>query len=355
MTDSRRGPLRINKEGLEYVRRDPTFAVPDKDDVPCGWTPETLDAEWRWTLSDAQIEQLLEASAGVDIEDPELVAALHQRSVALRTLDEALDGLRHNLLRGRGFEVVRGLPAGEIGEAHATAAMLVLSSRLGALRPQNAAGDLVGHVRNTGAVASDPNVRLYQTDERQTFHTDSTDVVGLLALSTAIEGGDSLVVSAETVYHAVAETAPQLLEELFGEIATDRRGETPAGEDPWFTIPVFTWYDDALTVMYQRQYIESASRFDRAPQLTKAQTLALDALDDACNDPNLHAKMTLEVGDMQFVHNHSILHDRTGFVDDPDAPRHLIRTWMTAPGDRALHPVFVERFGSVTPGDRGGI
>ncbi len=332
-----------------------SFPIPSKDEVADGWTPDTLDEGWRWTLSDAQIEELVGASEGLDIQDLGIVAALHERTFALPKLDAVLDRLRHNLLRGRGFEVISGLPVDDIGDGHATAAMLVLSSRLGALRRQNAAGDLVGHVRNTGAVSSDPNVRLYQTDERQTFHTDSTDVVGLLALSTAAEGGDSLVVRAEAVYHAVAERAPDVVDELFAEIATDRRGETPPGQDPWFTIPVFTWHDDALTVMYQRQYIESTARFDDAPALTDAQVAALDAFDDACNDPTLHATMRLEVGDMQFVHNHSILHDRTGFIDNPERPRHLIRTWMSAPQDRALHPVFAQRFGSVTRGDRGGI
>ena len=109
-----------------------------------------------------------------------------------------LTRLRDQLLDGRGFEVIRGLPVADIGDEHAQAAMVVLSAHVGGFRPQNSAGDLVGHVRNTGAAANDPNVRLYQTNERQTFHTDSTDVVCLLALSTAVEGGESLVVNART-------------------------------------------------------------------------------------------------------------------------------------------------------------
>ena len=42
-------------------------------------------------------------------------------------------------------------------------------------------------------------------------------------------------------------------------------------------------------------------------------------------------------------------------VDDPAAPRHLLRLWLSLPGDRQLPPVFASRYGSITVGDRGGI
>ena len=67
--------------------------------------------------------------------------------------------------------------------------------------------------------------------------------------------------------------------------------------------------------------------------------------------------MRLEPGDLQFVHNHVMLHDRTGFEDheDPGLRRHLLRLWLAAPGARELPPAFAARYGSLTVGDRGGI
>ena len=333
----------------------PPFAIPRPEQVDPGWTAATIGTGWQWQLTEHQIDELSTAGASVDIGDAASIAELHHNPPLLPSLTEQIRDLRRNLIDGRGLELIRGLPVAEIGTDVATGAMLTLSGHLGALRRQNAAGDLIGHVRNTGARSNDPAVRLYQTAERQTFHTDSTDVVGLLALSVAREGGDSLVVSAQAAYHAVASRHPELVDELFAAVATDRRGEVPPGADPWFNIPVFTWWSNALTVMYQRQYIDSASRFEGAPARSAAQVAALNAFDDACNDPALQARMTLEVGDMQFVHNHSVLHDRTGFVDDPERPRHLIRTWMSVPEDRPLHPIFAERFSTVTPGERGGV
>jgi hypothetical protein len=60
---------------------------------------------------------------------------------------------------------------------------------------------------------------------------------------------------------------------------------------------------------------------------------------------------------MQWVHNHTMLHDRTSYEDwpEPERKRHLLRLWLAAPGARPLPPVYAERFGKVDIGDRGGI
>ena len=118
-----------------------------------------------------------------------------------------------------------------------------------------------------------------------------------------------------------------------------------------------SWFDERLTVQYQRQYIDSAARFDAAPVPDQRQIEALDLFDEVVNEPGVSLEMNLERGDVQFVYNHSLLHDRTGFTDhaDPRRRRHLLRLWLALPDDRELPPVFAERYGSVTIGDRGGI
>jgi len=167
----------------------------------------------------------------------------------------------------------------------------------------------------------------------------------------------SLLVSAEAIYNRMRAERPDLLALLFDPIATDRRGEVPEGMAPFMSIPPFSFHEGKLTVFYQRQYIDSAQRFPEAFRLTPAHVEALDMFDALANDPELHISMQLEPGDMQFVYNHAMLHDRTGFVDwpDPAERRHLLRLWLSLPGDRALPPVFAERYGDLTVGQRGGI
>ena len=66
--------------------------------------------------------------------------------------------------------------------------------------------------------------------------------------------------------------------------------------------------------------------------------------------------MELRPGDVQLVHTHTILHDRTAFEDypEPERKRHLLRLWLAPRNARPLPDVYAERFGSITPGDRGG-
>jgi len=222
---------------------------------------------------------------------------------------------------------------------------------------QNAGGHLLGHVRDLGRSSMDPNARIYQTHERQTHHTDSCDVVGLLCLRTAKSGGLSSLVSSTTIFNEMRRRRPDLLSLLLDPIETDRRGEVPEGGKPYFPIPVFNWHKGLLSAIYQRQYIESARRFPRVPPLSQVQIEALDLFDELANDPKLNLTMELQPGDIQLVHNHTILHDRTAFEDfvEPDRKRHLLRLWVAPPNARPLPEVFAERFGSVTPGDRGGI
>lgn len=312
--------------------------------------------EWLTHFTPAEIAEL-EAAAEPLVRKEASLGDVTAADFPLPTLAGKLTALREELIRGRGFALLRGLPVERYSERKAATIFFGIGVHLGHARSQNAQGHVLGHVRNVGLSSTDPNVRIYQTRERQTFHTDSCDVVGLLCLQPAKSGGRSLLVSAETVFNEMRRRRPDLLQLLLQPIATDRRGEVPEGELPYLLIPVFSWYEERITPFYQRQYIESAQRFPDAPRLTPQHLEALDLFDELTNDPALHLSMMLERGDIQFVYNHAMLHDRTAFEDwpEPERRRHLLRLWLSIPGDRPLPPVFASRFGSVEIGNRGGI
>jgi hypothetical protein len=312
--------------------------------------------EWLQTLHGAELAEIEGASRAL-LERGADLAQLQATDFPLPTLASRLARLLDELLEGRGFVLLRGLPVSRWPRALSAAAFLGLGCHLGRMRPQNAAGHLLGHVRDVGLSASDPNVRIYQTHERQTFHTDSCDIVGLLCLQTARSGGLSALVSSTTLYNEMRRRRPDLAALLFEPLATDRRGEVPPGARPWFEIPVFNWFAGRLSTIYQRQYIDSAQRFAAAPRLTPAHIEALDLFDTLANDPTLMMTMALQPGDLQFVHNHVLLHDRTAFEDWPERERrrHLLRLWLAPPTARALPPVYAQRYGNVEPGRRGGI
>lgn len=304
-----------------------------------------------------QVIAELEAAAEAYIDSGRDIGEITSVDFNIPQFGKHLQRLKSKLLNGIGVEVIRGLPVSAYTQEMAACIFCGIGAHLGSARSQNAQGHILGHVRDTGLSSKDPNARIYQTAERQSFHTDSSDVVGLMCLNKAKSGGESLLVSALSIYNRYRQLRPDLLPLLFEPIATDRRGEVPEGAKPYMTIPVFSWYEGFLTVFYQRQYIDSAQRFSDAPRLTGKHVEALDLFDSLANDPELHFSMQLEPGDMQFVYNHSQLHDRTGFVDwpDPAKRRHLLRLWLSVAGDRPLPASFTQRYGCIEVGNRGGI
>jgi hypothetical protein len=353
----------------------PLCALPPEQAGPAAWYgPQWRDrTDWILPLDDADVAALeaalrswqaragaagaAGASGDVGTAGAALAAPLRAEDFPLPRLAPRLAALRRELLHGRGFVLLRGMPVARWSLRDVALAFIGLGAHLGAARSQNAAGHLLGHVRDVGLASTDPAVRIYQTRERQTFHTDSCDVVGLLCLREARRGGDSLLASSLTVFNEMRRGCPELAALLFQPLATDRRGEVPQGMKPYFEIPVFNWHEGQLTTIYQRQYIDSAQRFADAPRLTDLHVRALDRFDALAEDPAVHLRMRLAPGDVQFVHNHTMLHDRTAFEDhvDPAQRRHLLRLWLAVPGARPLPAVFAQRYGQVTVGDRGGI
>jgi hypothetical protein len=324
---------------------------------PSAWIGAKLTrqpATWIYTLSPAEIGEIEAAVAKVRGRD---LAGLARADFAFPILGPVLDGLRDEVLNGRGFVLLRGLPVEGRPIADSAAAYWGIGMHFGNPRSQNAMGHLLGHVTDLGLATADPNVRTYQTTERQHFHTDSCDIVGLLCLKTAQSGGLSSITSSMAIYNVMAERRPDLAARLFQPFATDRRGEVPVGEKPYFDIPVYNDHAGYLSAIYSGTYIRSGQRFADARRLTPEDQEALEMFDDLANDAELRLDMELRPGDMQFLHNHTCLHDRTAFVDwpEPERKRHLLRLWLAAPGARPLPEVFAPRYGSTTVGDRGGI
>ena len=286
-------------------------------------------------------------------------AAIDRANFALPQLGKHLTSVRDDvLLRGRGFIVIRGLPVERYSMAQAAAAFLGIGAYVGKPVSQNGKGHILGHVKDLGRSVDDPTARIYQTTHKQTFHTDSVDVVGLLCLKTARSGGLSRIVSSLFLYNEMFRRRPDLAAALFEPFYFDRRGEVAPGQNGWYATPIFHWYADRLSVIYgNRYYIQSAQRFPEVPRLTDKQIEALDLFDALANDPANYLDIEFKPGDIQLIHNHVILHDRTDYEDwpEPERKRHLLRLWLCPPNGRPLPPVFADRYRSTEIGNRGGI
>ncbi|MCP4227476.1 MAG: TauD/TfdA family dioxygenase, partial [Actinomycetia bacterium] len=224
---NRDGQATVNTGRPEGERDHGAATVAPRQAGPHVWTSDQIagaSEEWSWQLNDVEIEELLTASAALADGDPDL-SLFTAQEFPLPATGPRLEKLRSQLIAGRGFGVIQGWPIGDVSVRQSAAAFMGIGAHLGSARSQNAAGHLLGHIRDLGMDADDPAVRIYQTNARQTFHTDSSDAVALLCLETAESGGRSLIVSAATVYNEMLDQAPELAALLFEPVATDRRGE----------------------------------------------------------------------------------------------------------------------------------
>src|SRR5262249_49004059 len=144
------------------------------------------------------------------------------------------------VVHGRGFVLLRGVPVENRPIEHNAAMYWGIGTYFGSARSQNAKGHLLGHIYDLGgSSATDPNTRSYKTNERQHFHIDRCDVVALLCLRRARSGGLSAIVSSMTLHNEIARRRPDLLERLYLPMPVDRRGEVPEGKGRFYEAPVF--------------------------------------------------------------------------------------------------------------------
>ena len=318
------------------------------------WTGAELadDPDWAVSLSAGEVAELEEAvaatmRAGLPIE------RVTREDFPLPGLGPRVDGLLAEIVDGRGFVLIRGLPVETWSREQSVRAYWGIGCRLGEAVSQNAMGHLVGHVRDLRA-PDRPERRLYQTSRPLPFHSDSCDIVGLLCLSAGKAGGESLIASAAAVHNHLLDTDPEALAVLCGTFHCDRYGEIPAGKTASYPVSIFNRMGRYLTCCGMDPDIRSAQRLPEVPRLTAAQHAALDAMQAAAG--RLSLAMTLRPGDVQFVHNHTVLHARAAFEDhdEPERRRHLLRLWLSARQGRPLPGFLAERWGTIAVGARRG-
>ncbi|PKY06090.1 taurine catabolism dioxygenase TauD, TfdA family protein [Aspergillus campestris IBT 28561] len=347
-------PLDVFPDGLKttgqhaplYDHLVPFEKFPKKIEGPTVWDPEDYrNTPERWThrFSPEEIEELSVASDNF-LNNKIPLTGISKSNFPLPNLAGHLDQLRADLVDGKGFILFKGFPVEKWGNHKSAVAYMGLGTYLGYFVSQNSRGHVLGHVKDVG---DDPtqidSVRIYRTNARQFFHADDSDVVGLLCIARALEGGESDIASSHLVYNTLAAERPDVLKTLTDPIwYFDRKGETSTGQDEYIrTSVIYMERDDGnaakpprVYTKWDPYYVRSLTRFSDAgviPPLSAAQVEALEVLEATCNRLSLH--MILEVGDIQFLSNSHVLHARTAYTDHapPTPRRHLMRLWLATP------------------------
>jgi len=337
------------------MARSPFSVITTSD----AWIGERLQSDTGWILhlGEAALREIDDALQAVKRRG--LQPPFAKADFPLPTVSALLDQALHEIEQGRGFQLIRGIPRARYSDADCELLYWGLGLHFGRPVSQNARGHLLGYVRDEGRVIADPNARAYQTNQRMDFHTDMLpiDVLGLFCMRTAKCGGASKLTSALTVHNVLREERPDLLAVLYGDFHLDWRGEEPAGERPWFVLPMYSEQDGRVTTrICSLAYFESAVRFGEPHRLTPLQREALEAVQAIANRPALMLSMSFEEGDIQLINNHTMLHAREAYVDydEPERQRHLLRMWIAVDDARRrpLAPALHDRYRWV---EMGGI
>ena len=312
-------------------------------------------AEWTLRLTDghlAELDAALEHSSAVSDEVLDITAA----DFPLPTLAPLLHEFARELIDGRGFGRIGTIDVERLGPDDAARIYWGIGMHLGEPWPQNAKGHLLGDVRDQGKRPDDPTARGNEIGGAPlTFHSDGSDLVGLLCLDAGVSGGESLVANALFAHNELVRTDPDLAAELYGPLPYDFRGEQRPGATPFYFVPTFSRHLGAdrerLFIRYIRPFIEASQRHADAPRLTERQRAAMDAYDELITAPENRVEMLLQPGEMQFVNNYHVLHGRRGYVDDVEGGRvrWLKRLWLATdvlgPDDR---PERYQRVGAMS-------
>jgi hypothetical protein len=297
--------------------------------------------------------------------------------VWLPSLGELWDDIADELENGCGIVKLKGFPVDRYSEEDLRRLYFAIGTHIGTPVFQNRTGELMRLIRDEGAhvgrtygETKDEKGSTFLSSYARTltngglrFHTDRTDVVGLLCVRQALAGGVSKLASTPAIHNAILERRPDLLEVLFqdywrsrfGEEGTTKDGEGTTKETA-YPLPIFGLRDGKFTSHYSLTFIEAAQMAPNVPKLTDAQREAIEVLMATAEE--LCFEMTLEPGDLQLINSHVTYHGRTPFEDNAASgnDRMLMRLWLTMRNNRPLpkgHEILWQDIEAGQP--RGGI
>ena len=301
-------------------------------ETACEWrAAEMTDPSvWIERLSEAEIAEVDAALAHARARSDDFLQ-IGKADFPLPTLAPRLKGIERDLMHGRGFSVIRGLPRERYSNDDLCLAYWGIGAHLGRPWAQNKHGHVLGDVTDQGKTQDDPTARGNELGQiGLDFHCDGADLVGLLCLRNGVSGGQSAVCNSVALHNTLVRERPDLAAELYKPQPFDARGEQRPGTAGWYALPVFTELDGRLFTRLIRAYILASQRHADAPRLTDAAREALTWMQERAEGGEFSVVMDFQPGDMQFINNYHVLHGRAPYVDDRAAGqiRHLKRLWL---------------------------
>lgn len=304
------------------------------------WRGDMLSAgdSWIYRLSDAQIAEL-EALGTRFVEDDPDLRFVRKEAYPLVDCRAAVEEWGDDVDRGRGFVLVRGLRTHLYSDALSAAIYYILGLHMGEPIRQNEKGDLIDSIYATSEkMMDDPTAKSSKVRDHLVYHSDSSDIVALMCLRPAKEGGTSCLVSGAEIYNEILRRRPDLAPLLLERYHWDWRRQDARAPADTYTSPIIDLTDGVFSMYAGSLYILTAQDYAGVPRLSPGQIEVLELFDEIACEPGMAIEMDFRPGDIQWLSNYAALHARTLFRDHPEPQRrrHLLRLWLSRQGSRPV-------------------
>jgi alpha-ketoglutarate-dependent taurine dioxygenase len=249
--------------------------------------------------------------------------------------EKDLNAYRHifsNLNKNPGFVLIRA--DGQFSDNELRKLYAYLSRSIGNLNGRYGYFfDVVDH----GLDFTTSAIPVSKTKASTGYHTDSTakdyvpDVVGLLCLYPGNKGGESLLTNSANAYEMLKKRFPECINELEQPVIRDVI--TPGSENNVDSIkgnafPIYRNENNDFLFRYMRYWIESAHSKTGIP-ISSRLVQGMNAIDDFFSKTENIVQFKMQRGDILFLNNRFLCHNRTAFEDDPaSGKRTMVRTWI---------------------------
>lgn len=338
----------VARSGLfhdEGLTAEPAAFAPADEPSARNWTRDDLAGETALfhTLSQAVIDELAAGLAFCKANGL-TVDTVEQEDVRLPAFARDVADLRTRLDTGRGFLVIRGLDAEAYDEPEAEIVAWTLANYLGRPIRQGIGEDRRFFTVADKELANPDPTRIGASAKRSAKHSDNGCLeprppayLGLYCHRSALEGGDSTIISARTIYETIARERPDLLP-FYRKTYHFRapRAHVWPSRGPTVQMPILEADHGEIRVHYARVMVEPGMEMAGTP-LSDAERAALDYLDEVLERPELNFRYCLKPGEMLVLNNLVLLHGREAFPPGKGGGRTLKRLWMwrrhLGPGD----------------------
>jgi hypothetical protein len=322
----------------------PTPIYTEQVNDPMCWTGADFSSKEDFTFdlsarNVAALESILVKTAGKDRDEITPEDARHP------DLDDDLARLYQDLMYGKGLACVRGFPVEQHSIEDLERIYWAFCTHLGYLVSNNSFGHRMVRVQEEVLPNGVQPARGTKSRAELAMHNDAADILSLLCVYPAAQGGESQFASGPAAHNRILAERPDLLGVLYQGFPHHRRSEQPDDQPDVtpYDVPVFSQIDGRICINFTYSSILPAMH-TLGREFTPEQNEAIELLRTILVEQQVEFR--LESGEAAVANNFAMCHSRSDFVSstDPKKARCFLRAWMEVPlKDRRL-PIGREYF-----------